>query len=226
MSAWEIRVPHRGRDENLIDTASACRHLPEGERDVAREIVIGAMTDGLRTAGQLLDRLDSLEPGQRRQLLDHARVEAGLPSIAEVDAGVRAEIASKAGAVVASQYDPKLCNGKTPAGLACNAIGMTDYGVPAPSNVRRWFCAEHRDQARPGDMDPLPAPWRYSESGAIVEVDPVELAREAAAEESRRRQEQARLEDAAVEAEAIREHQAAIDAQHNRELPAHLRAMA
>ena len=162
MSTWAISVPHRGRDESLIDTASNCRHLPEGERDVARQIVFDAMQDGVRTAGGLLDRLDSLEPAERRQLLDHARQECGLPSIADVDARARAEAASKAGAVVASQYDPKLCNGKTPAGLACNAIGMTDYGVPAPSNVRRWFCAEHRDQARPGDMDPLPAPWRYS----------------------------------------------------------------
>jgi hypothetical protein len=226
MSTWEIRVPHRGRDELLIDTASNCRHLPEGERDVARHVVFDAMQDGVRTAGELLDRLDGLEPAERRQLLDHARVEAGLPTIAEVDAGMRAELASKAGAVVAAQYNPQLCHGKTPAGHACNAVGMTDYGVPAPTNVRRWHCAEHRDQARPGDMDPLPAPWRYSDSGAIVEVDPVELAREQAAAESRRRREQARLEDAAVEAEAIREHQAAIDAQADRELPPHLRAVA
>jgi hypothetical protein len=75
-------------------------------------------------------------------------------------------------------------------------------------------------------MDPLPSPWRYSDVGAIVEVDPVELAREQAAAESRRRQEQAKLEDAAAEAEAAREHQAAIDAQANRELPPHLRAAA
>ena len=138
----------------------------------------------------------------------------------------RAEAASKAGAVVASQYDPKLCNGKTPAGLACNAIGMTDYGVPAASNVRRWFCAEHRDQARPGDMDPLPAPWRYSPSGAIIEVDPVEEARAQAAAESRARQEQARLADAAAEAAIDAQHQAAIDAQADRESPAHLRQAA
>ena len=224
--SWEIRVPHRGRGESLIDTASNCRHLPEGERGPAREIVFAAMLDGLSTAGQLLDRLDRLEPAQRRQLLDHARQECGLEPIADVEAGMRAEIASKAGEIVASQYDPKLCNGRTPAGLACNAIGMTDYGVPAPSNVRRWFCAEHRDQARPGDMDPLPAPWKYSDSGAIVEVDPIELAREQTAAESRRVQQEADLAERATEAARLAEHQAAVDAQADRELPAHLRAAA
>ena len=224
--SWEIRVPHRGRDESLIDTASNCRHLPEGERDVSREIVIGAMTDGVRTAGDLLDRLDSLEPAQRRQLLDHARQECGLPSIADVDARARAEMASQAGAVVASQYQPQLCHGKTPAGLACNAVGMTDYGVPAWTNARKWFCAAHAGQARPGDLDPLPCPYKYAESGAIVEVDPAEIAREQAAAESRARQEHARLADAAAEAAIDAQHQAAIDAQHQRELPPHLRAAA
>lgn len=161
MSAWEIRVPFRTRDETLIDTASACRHLPEGERDVTRQVVFTAMERGgaSMTAGDLLDHLHELEPAQRRQLLDHARQECGLESISDAEARKRAEIASQTGALVAAQYDPKLCNGKTPDGLQCNALGMTDYGIPAPSNVRKWFCAEHRGQARPGDMDPLPAPW-------------------------------------------------------------------
>ena len=225
MSAWEIRVPHRGRDESLIDTASNARHLPEGERDVAREIVFSAMFDGLSTAGQLLDRLDRLEPAQRRQLLDHARQECGLESIADVEAGMRAEIASKAGEIVASQYNPQLCHGRTADGNFCNALPLNN-GVPAATNTKKWFCEAHRGQARPGDLDPLPSPWRYSPSGAIIEVDAAELAREQTAAESRRVQREAELAERAAEAAAIREHQAAVDAQADRELPAHLRQAA
>ena len=225
MSTWEIRVPHRGRDESLIDTASNARHLPEGERGPAREIVFAAMLDGLSTAGQLLDHLQAMDTHERRQLLDNARQQAGLESIADVEAGMRAEVASRAGEIIASQYDPQLCHGRTADGNFCNALPLNN-GVPAATNTKKWFCEAHRGQARPGDLDPLPSPWRYSPSGAIVEVDPIELARDQTAAESRRVQQEAELAERATEAEAIREHQAAVDAQANRELPAHLRAAA
>ena len=71
-----------------------------------------------------------------------------------------------------------------------------------------------------------PALGDTAPSGAIIEVDPVELAREQTAAESRRVQQEAELADRAAEAERIREHQAAVDAQADRELPAHLRQAA
>ena len=224
--SWEIRVPHRGRDESLIDTASNCRHLPEGERDVSREIVIGAMTDGVRTAGDLLDRLDSLEPAQRRQLLDHARQECGLAvdrrrrrsgACGDGIAGRRSGRESVPAAALPRQ---------DPSWPRVQRDRHDRLRRPRLRPTRGWFCAAHADQARPGDLDPLPCPYKYAESGAIVEVDPAEIAREQAAAESRARQEHARLADAAAEAAIDAQHQAAIDAQHQRELPPHLRAAA
>jgi hypothetical protein len=223
MTEWAIRVPHRARDERLVDVASHCRHLEGDERDVMREIVIEAMTGGMRTAGELLAYVGALEPGERRALLNQARAACDLPPTSEVEALERMEVASKS---VRNDGGYQICHGRTADHLECNAVPMTDYGVPQRVNVNRWFCAAHRDQAKPGDMDPRPAPWRYSESGAIVPTDPVEQAREAAAAESRRRQREALMADRAAEAAAISEHRDAVADQHRRELPEHLRELA
>ena len=68
-------------------------------------------------------------------------------------------------------------------------------------------------------MEPRPLRLRYSPSGAIVEYDPDEEARAAAAEESLRRQHEDRLAERAVEAAAMREHDEARATAFRRELP-------
>lgn len=84
--SWSIAVPLRRRDESLIDTAANCRALPEGEdRDVARRLILRAQLAGMKSAGELLDHVAALEPGQRRELLDDVRRELELPSTAEID---------------------------------------------------------------------------------------------------------------------------------------------
>jgi hypothetical protein len=219
MSGWTIRIPHRDRDEALIDTASNCRQLEGDESAVTRTIVLDAAVDGLRIAGELLDRLDGLEPHERRALLDHARVENGLPPTGEVEAVQRAEVATKAGSARAASDSPyQLCHA-----TGCNALPTNALGVPIPVNAVRWFCAEHRGEARPGDMDPRPAPWRLSPSGAIVEANPREDARQAAAIESRARQRESELADRATDAAARDAYERARREQHQRDLPAHLK---
>ena len=89
--SWTIEIPHRSRDESLVDTAANVRHLPADDRGVMREIVLGARLDGLRTAGELLDHVAGLEPHERRAMLDRARADCGLASTSEVDARRRAE---------------------------------------------------------------------------------------------------------------------------------------
>jgi hypothetical protein len=61
VSDWTIRVPHRTREDSLVDVAGLARTLPD-DRAVARQLAINARLDGLRTAGELIDRLDGLEP--------------------------------------------------------------------------------------------------------------------------------------------------------------------
>jgi hypothetical protein len=96
---------------------------------------------------------------------------------------------------------------------------INELGAPIPVNVRRWWCDAHRDEAADGDMEPRPSRLRYSPSGAIVEYDPDEEARAAAAEESRRRVREDRLAERAVEAAAKRESDEGRAAAFRRELP-------
>jgi hypothetical protein len=84
---WALRIPYQHRDESLIDTASHCRTLGQDEARVVRELVLQAYMDGVaKSAGELLDHLEALAPGERRELLDAARKACGLPETAQVDA--------------------------------------------------------------------------------------------------------------------------------------------
>jgi hypothetical protein len=56
-----------------------------------RELVLRARMDGLAaTAGELIDALGQMSTSDRRALLDHARADAGLPSIEDVERAERA----------------------------------------------------------------------------------------------------------------------------------------
>jgi hypothetical protein len=220
----QIRIPHRGRDEPLTSVASNCRHLPAPERDVARQIVFDGLAAGERTAAELLDRLAAIEPVDRRRLLDAARIEAGQATTDTLAARARQEAATKAGTQRARDDSPwRLCAGRQADGTPCNSLPTNSLGIPVPVSVRKWFCSEHAGQAQAGDMEAPPSPFRIAPGGAIIEVDPADEARAIALAESTARQEQARLDTAAADAGLMRERDAAVAAQTNRELPAHLR---
>lgn len=93
MSDWTIQIPFRSRSDSLSDVANA-RLLPgtDEDRETVLNLVLQARLDGLATAGDLLNRLDAMAPGQRRQLLDRARAEAGLESTGEADARKQREV--------------------------------------------------------------------------------------------------------------------------------------
>jgi hypothetical protein len=101
---WQLQIPFRSRSDTLADVAEAARELPQGEsRDVARQIALGALVDGTATsAGELLDQIEKATPEQRRKMLDDARVKAGLPTTATVEAHRRVEMASHAGRIKAA----------------------------------------------------------------------------------------------------------------------------
>ena len=89
---WSISVPHRSRQDSLVDVAALVRHAPgrDEDRSALRQLVIQAQIDGVASsAGELIDHLASLTPGQRRAMLDAARSEIGLQSTEMVDARAR-----------------------------------------------------------------------------------------------------------------------------------------
>jgi hypothetical protein len=214
---WQISIPHQHRDESLIDTASHCRKLGQDDARVMRQIVLTALMDGVaKTAGELLDHLEGLAPGERRALLDQARVAAGLPDTEEVD--FRRSIRHHIEKV---HTDPSLQSCHGPDG---SAVPTTPTGSWRAVNVRRWYCDEHRHLAAPNDMADLGSGIRLSPSGVPIPVS-LDDQREQAAAESHRAQQQARHADRAVEAAVHAEHEQAKRAAFKRELPPHLREL-
>lgn len=96
MSEWRIQIPFRDRSDPLIDVVDASRELSTDEdRAVVRQLVLGEITGGsAATVGELLDKLEKAAPAERRQLLDAARVKAGLPDTGTVEARKRVRQAS------------------------------------------------------------------------------------------------------------------------------------
>jgi hypothetical protein len=210
--SWRLSIPYQHRDERLVDTASHCRTLEDDDRTVTRSIVLDAAMNGMRTAGDLLDHLDSLEPAERRQLLDQARAEAGLPGTAEVDARERLH---------ASGYS-------TTSGIASCAIGDCDNVPVRPEGIfydpecAAGTAPRTRTSPSAVTFEPRASVLTLSPSGVPIDADPAEEARDRAREASRRAQREAEAADRAVEAAERRASNEARDAAHRSELPEHL----
>jgi hypothetical protein len=213
---WQLYVAHRRRDDSLLDVAGAARVLEGEDRAVARELAMQAVIDdGLRTAGQLIDRLEAAAPEERRAMLDRARQSAGLPSIGEVEEQRRFEAANQAARLRAGASSAWQICGEP----SCTRIPVNELGAPIPVDVRRWWCEQHLDLAAEGDLEPRGSGVRLSPSGALVPVDEGEEARNSAAAESRRRLHEARLAERQREASEHAEHRRAREAELRRLLP-------
>ncbi len=106
----------------------------------------------------------------------------------------------------------------------CGAVPVDKLdGRPVPSDVRRWWCPEHRHLAGETDMQQRQPPFRLSPSGALVEVNEAEEAREAVRAASRGAQRDARQAERQLEAEEWAAAKRSMDYSRERELPPHLR---
>ena len=93
--SWTLAVPHRSRADGLADIAAAEGALADREdRLVLRELIIEAAGNGVKTAGDLIDRLERTDPAARRALLDEMRTRAGLETTADIEAHRRYEAAN------------------------------------------------------------------------------------------------------------------------------------
>jgi hypothetical protein len=85
MSRWRIDIPHRGRDQPVIDALCDTNTIADPEaRVTAREILGQAAENGVQTVGQVLDHLEQMTQPQRRELHNRARVQNGLPTVEDV----------------------------------------------------------------------------------------------------------------------------------------------
>jgi hypothetical protein len=216
VSEWAIQVPHRSRDESLVDVAGHARHLETDEdRQVCRQLVISARLDGVATtAGELLDHLDGLDPHERRTLVDRARAECGLASTEEVDSDRRADAMFRPGKGFAVQR----C-----AIADCTNMPTNGLGAIVEVDARRWHCSVHEHLAGPEDMQPHGSGLRYTEGGVMVPIDPADDARERARMESEAADREARYEERTVDVAARADREAGKREQLARELPDHLK---
>ena len=184
-----IRVPFRDRADSLADVADNARALPAGEdRAVVRGLVLNGATDGLATAGDLLDRIEAATPAERRVMLDGARTRAGLPSLAEIDA----QRARRVRAPMIPDSPPRDAAGC--AIQVCPAEGCGRYplspvsGATIPVAARKWWCPEHEHLAAPGELEPWTAPLvAFGPGGGLVFPDELQREAETAEREVERR---------------------------------------
>jgi hypothetical protein len=216
MSGWQIKVP--GHPNTRLDAKSIFNLTdalgdPE-DKAVARELLTYCYTSGVRRVGEITRGLDQLPAWRRRRVLNGLRQRAGLPLTKTVEDRREYEAANQAGAVRSSGFSAwQACP-------ACGSVPVDPYtGIPAPVDVRRWWCEAHRDQASPGDMSAHGSGVRISESGALVPIDEGELAREEAEAEARRHKLEASIAQREREAESTRLHQEAREAEIRRLLP-------
>jgi AAA domain len=111
-------------------------------------------------------------------------------------------VAAAGAVVVLLDHVWQLCHEPT-----CNALPLNELGAPVAVSVRKWWCERHRHLAAEGDMEPRPSRLQFSPSGAIVEVDPEEEARQAAEAERRQREHEEKLAARRVEAAEHEEHE-------------------
>jgi hypothetical protein len=218
VAEWSINIPFRSSADHLVDVAEAARELAtDEERAVVRQLVLDEIQHGsTTTAGELLSKISSESPDDRRTRLDRAREAAGLERTVEIERRQRFESMKRNAALQAGQESQlQVCHASD-----CSAYPVDPAtGATKPVDVRKWWCHEHVDQAAPGDMQPRAPRLKFSPSGAIVEVDPAEEERVRIQAESRRALHESRLADAEVEGADMRRHEEAGREQLRRETP-------
>ncbi len=187
---------------------------------MAAQLLLDSVADpGIRTVGDLCNRIEAATPEERRAMLDATRRRAGLPTTGRVEA---MEAANRP---TTSSLPPRDSDGRIEA--RCSAPTCLRYapdpsfpGVAAKVMQRKWFCAEHADLAAPGDNEPYRGPrLAYGPGGAIVDLDEraLEAERQRAAAEGRRRQREAREAQRAADARALAKHEEAATERFRRE---------
>lgn len=162
----KFEIPFRSEDDHISTIGTEARHIDDPvQREVVRELVGWAATNGAETVGEMLERFEALAPTERREIVDRAREAAGQPSVGAVEAAEASQV---------FQATTQGLLERDEAGMAwqlCAVCGAqpTDDATGAPMKVAatRWHCEAHIDQAGPHDMEPWTAGLRFGPSGAL-----------------------------------------------------------
>lgn len=130
--SYEIPVPHRDRDQTLLDAIDDLRQAPlsPAERNVAREVLINAaLQQGEHTIGELCDRLEAASPAERRAVLDRARDQLGLEPVETVIAREKFEAGNRA---LKPGRDARGRSVQQCPADGCGRVSVGPSGIPEP----------------------------------------------------------------------------------------------
>jgi hypothetical protein len=202
----ELRVPLLDRSDPL-DLAELHDYVHEAiadptERRVTFEVLFDLATAmGIKSYGDLDDHLERLEPLGRRRLVDQARSNLGMESLADEKGHQVFEAANRALRMRPARDE----HGRRFVGCAepsCNAWPQNEQGLPVAVGDRVWWCPAHKDQAGPEDH--LPPEPKYALDLATMSWRPIGAERERGLEEDRKFKEAARERTLAWHAEGER----------------------
>jgi hypothetical protein len=219
----ELKLPFRDRAQDLLSAIDDTRELDGEDREVARQLMTDALLhEGKQTVGELLGDLERATREERRELVDRARSQANLPSLASV------EFEAEQRRRETTAPPPRDGDGRSI--QVCHADGCSTTrvdpatGATLPVLERRWFCETHRDQASAHDLEHWRSDLRWDPRRGVIDLKELEAdrAREAAELESRRVRREANRAEREEEAAALARYEKAAEEQRRRESPAGL----
>ncbi len=146
-----------------IEVVDAAREVLEGDDlRVVEQVAYDAMVRGKTKVGDLLGELEAAGPDGRRRIVDQARENLGMMSLADEEGHRAFEVANRALRMRPS-YDEHGRRSVVCAEANCNAWPQGEQGEPLPVADRVWWCDRHRHLAGPEDH--LPPEPKY-------EIDP------------------------------------------------------
>jgi hypothetical protein len=224
---WSFSVPFGPRTEPLdqLTIFQACRDVPdEADRRLARAVLTDLSNAGVDTFGAAEDLLDRADETELRRRLDTAREKIGLEPTTAIE--------QRRAVARAGRDDPphlplsgpvRDSNGAALQRCAapnCSTWNSNAEGALVPTNVRRFWCEQHTDQAGEGDLDPwTPPPIRVGPNGLPMVSEETE-AHERAHNEKIAKREAERSRKAKEELRQERERIAALEEHHRKPLPA------
>ncbi len=157
----------------MADVATAAGQLDREDRATTRALVLEVAGEGISTAGELVDHIETLGPAQRRLLLADARVGAGLPAPDQVEAQERFR-AAQPGLPVSSSPARDDTGAAIQSCPVCGAPAVDANGVHRPRRERRWHCPEHVHLAGEKDMADFEWVRRFSPAGVFEVINPMQ----------------------------------------------------
>jgi hypothetical protein len=155
----EVKIPYYDREERLVDAVGKLQRELDGEevatfRGAALNVLFQRAD---ATVGDLIEQFENADPDERRRLADAARESEGLETFSAAErrrAWEHQELNARTAALKRRDEYGRIM--QTCAAEGCEAFTSDLYGMPCPSDLKRYWCSDHQHLAEAGDLEPIP----------------------------------------------------------------------